>query len=115
MNMFCRGVAAGVLAALALMVWAPASRAEETLLLGLNRSAPAYDLTLDTGRDDDADAVLARGFRGGFGGFHGFHGGFHRGFGGFHGFHGGFHRGFGGFHGFHGGFHRGFGGFHSGF
>jgi hypothetical protein len=120
MLMLLRGVAAAVVAALALAVWTSATRADETLRLGLNGSASTMTLAGRANAEDDDTLLVGRfgGFRGGFGGFRGF-GGFHSGFGGFRGGFGGFHSfhsGFGGFRGGFGGFRnfRGFGGFRGG-
>jgi len=93
-------MAAGVLAALAVLAGTTAVRAGDTFRLNLTKDNAADVQTL--GFDGAADTVAVRGYHGGYGGYHG-------GYGGYHGYHGGY----GGYHGYHGGYggYRGYAGY----
>lgn len=81
----CVAVAAAI--ALATVAWVSPVRADDTVRLGLNSSAPT--LTLGGGKDADIIDVHGHGGFGHFGGYGGYRGGYYGGYGGYRSYYGG--------------------------
>jgi hypothetical protein len=115
-----RGLAAGAVAALAVLAWTASARAEaKTLRLGYNSAAPTMNLKLDQPDDDDDTLLVHRGYRGFYGGY-GHYRGYYGGYGGYGHYHaryyGGYYGGYGGYRArYYGGYYpRYYGGYYGG-